>query len=55
MNRFRKIRINTIALLRGEIPMVGMIAPRLHDEEEAARFLERLAEEHGGEFVRVDE
>jgi len=54
MNRMRKIKIHTIALLRGEIPMAGAVAARYHDEDEAARFLARLAADHGGGFVKID-
>jgi len=53
MNRFRKVRIHTIALLRGEVPRFGgrnspgaqgrfrsVSGPRYYDEDEAARLVE---------------
>ena len=66
LNRMRKIRINCIALLRGEVgrfggrmgPGVGrgrsISDERAYDEDEAARFLARLAAEHGGSFLKID-
>ncbi|MCU0725031.1 MAG: VWA domain-containing protein [Planctomycetes bacterium] len=66
LNRMRKIRIHCIALLRGEVGRFGgRMGPglgrgrsisdeRAYDEEEAARFLARLATEHGGSFLRVE-
>ncbi len=66
LNRFRKVRVNCIALLRGKVGRFGgrmgpglgrgrSISPdRMYDEEEAARFLARLAAENGGTFVKVD-
>ncbi len=67
MNRFRKVRIHTIALIRGEVGRFGgrmgpglgrgrsISGERAYDEEEAARFLERMANEHGGKFVKIDD
>jgi len=66
MNRCRKIRIHCIALTRGEVSRFGgrmgpglgrgrsVSGPRYYDEEEAARFMARIAEEHGGGFVHID-
>jgi hypothetical protein len=66
LNRFRKVRIHTIALVRGEVPRFGgrmgpgmgrgrsVSGERYYDEEEAARFLERLAAEHDGDFLKID-
>jgi hypothetical protein len=67
MNRFRKVRIHCIALIRGEVSRFGgragpglgrgrsISGARAYDEEEAARFLARLAAEHGGDFVKIDD
>ncbi len=67
MNRVRKVRIHCIALIRGEVSHFGgRMGPglgrgrsssgeRAYDEEEAARFLARLAAEHGGSFVKIDD
>ena len=67
MNRARKVRIHTIALIRGEVGRFGgRMGPglgrgrsrsgeRAYDEEEASRFLARLAAEHGGSFVEIDD
>ena len=66
MNRFRKVRIHTIALIRGEVgrfggrqgPVMGRgisrSGARAYDEEEAARFMARIASEHGGSFVKIE-
>ncbi len=48
LNRFRKIRIHTIALLLGSAP-----AGVPEDKELAERFMKRLAEENQGEFISV--
>jgi VWA domain-containing protein len=67
MNRFRKVRIHTIALIRGEVGRFGgRMGPglgrgrsrsgeRAYDEEEAARFLARLAAQNGGSAVKIDD
>jgi len=66
MNRCRKIRIHCIALTRGEVARFGgrqgpglgrgrsVSGARYYDEEEAARFMARIAAEHGGGFVHID-
>ncbi len=66
MNRFRKVRIHTIALLRGEVPRFGgpnspmaqgrgrsISGPRYFDKDEAARFLREMAEGNDGSFVEI--
>ncbi|MEN8151580.1 MAG: HEAT repeat domain-containing protein [Planctomycetota bacterium] len=65
-NRCRKIRIHCIALTRGEVARFGgrkgpglgrgrsVSGPRYYDEEEAARFMSRIAAEHGGEFLHIE-
>jgi HEAT repeat protein len=66
MNRFRKVRIHTIALLRGEVPRFGgrnspmaqgrgrsISGPRYFDKDEAARFLRELAERNDGSFIEI--
>lgn len=67
INRFRKVRIHAIALLRGEVPRFGgrmgpglgrgrsVSGERAYDEEEAARFLARMAAEHDGTFLKLDQ
>ena len=67
MNRVRKVKVHCIAILRGKVARFGgRLAPpgnarwrsispdRMYDEEEAARFLARLAAEHGGTFIKID-
>lgn len=49
-NRLRGVRIHTIALLSGEAPS-PMLAVQ-DDKSDAARFMESLAQETGGTFVR---
>ena len=50
MNRWRRVRIHTIALLKGE-PPAGYVD--LEDPQAAERFMRRLAEENDGRFVEV--
>jgi hypothetical protein len=66
MNRFRRVRIHCIALLRGKVGRFGgRMGPglgrgrsisdaRAYDEEEAARFLAKMAAQHDGSFVKID-
>lgn len=59
MNRLRHVEIHTIALLRGGTPppVAGThpapTGPREDDEEEAARFMARLAAATGGTFLKI--
>jgi hypothetical protein len=58
MNRMRKVRINTIALVRRPPTLIrGPVAPakkREDDEQEAAILLSRIATTSGGTFLRID-
>jgi len=50
MNRWRRVRIHAVALLKGEPPPV---LASLEDGAAAASFMRRLAEENGGKFKDV--
>ncbi len=50
MNRWRRVRIHTVALLKGEPPPA---LASLEDGAAAASFMRRLAEENGGKFKDV--
>lgn len=50
MNRWRRIRIHTIALIKGEPPPEFV---DMEDRQAAERFMRRLAEENDGRFVEV--
>jgi HEAT repeat protein len=49
MNRWRRVRIHTVALLKGEAP----VAMAEENPAAAAAFMRRLAEENDGEFREV--
>jgi HEAT repeat protein len=49
-NRWRRVRIHTIALLQGETPPTFSLE---ENRDRAASFLRRLAEENGGQFREI--
>jgi Mg-chelatase subunit ChlD len=58
LNRLRKVRIHTVALVRRPVPAPRGVpitpSKREEDEQEAAHLLSRLAAENGGTFLRLD-